>query len=124
MLLSFATIVIPPASVRATDVLQICNNVPAGTPPPSACKDRQNNTGNANPLVGPDGIITTYTRILALVIGFASIIMIIVSGFKFVMSQGDPNNVTNARNSILYAVIGLGVAAFAQLIVTFVISKL
>ena len=119
-----AAFLMSPPQVHAVDVLGVCDNAPTGSQAPSVCKDRANNQGGANPLVGSDGIITTYIKILALVIGIASVIMIIVSGFRFVLSQGDPKNVASARSSILYSVVGLAIAVFAQLIVTFIISRL
>ena len=50
--------------------------------------------------------------------------MIIIAGFRYVISQGDSGAVTSAKNTILYAVIGLIVAIFAWAIVDFVIDNL
>jgi hypothetical protein len=49
--------------------------------------------------------------------------MIIWGGFKYITSGGDSNNVSGAKNTIIYAIIGLVIVALAQLIVHFVISQ-
>ena len=63
-------------------------------------------------------------NILSVVVGIASVIMIILAGFKFVTSGGAPEKVSSARNTILYAVIGLAIVGLAQIIVFFVLNKL
>lgn len=57
------------------------------------------------------------------IVGVASVIMIIVGGFKYVTSSGDSNSVNSAKNTILYALVGLVVVALAQVIVRFVLNK-
>jgi hypothetical protein len=52
----------------------------------------------------------------------ASVIMIIFSGFKFVTANGDPQAVSTARNTLIYAIIGLVVAVLAQFIVNHVLT--
>jgi hypothetical protein len=50
--------------------------------------------------------------------------MIIFGGFKYITSGGESGNVTSAKNTIIYAVIGLVIVAFAQFIVQFVLGKI
>jgi len=57
------------------------------------------------------------------VVGIVSVIMIIYGGFKYISSGGDSGNVQSAKNTIIYAVIGLVVVAMAQFIVQFVLNK-
>ncbi len=57
------------------------------------------------------------------IIGTIAVIMIVISGIRYVLSQGDPQTVAKARQSIIYALIGLVVALSAELIVTFVLGK-
>lgn len=86
---------------------------------PAAC------TGTATePLFGPSGIITRATQIVSAIVGVAAVIMIMVGGFKYVTSTGDPNSVNSAKNTILYAVVGIAVAASAQIIVIYVMRRL
>lgn len=63
-------------------------------------------------------------NILLFVIGTISVIMIIVGGLRYVLSGGDSNSVTAAKNTVLYAVIGLVVAIMAYAIVNFVLGSL
>lgn len=67
-------------------------------------------------------LIVTAINLFSLVIGVISVIMIMVGGVKYITSQGSSDSVTGAKNTILYAVIGLIVVALAQLIVRFVLG--
>jgi ABC-type sugar transport system permease subunit len=86
---------------------------------PSACAEVPD-----NPITGKDGIITKVVHLLLIVIGVASIIMIMVGGLQYILSSGDPARVNSAKNTILYAVIGLVVAVLSQVIITFVIRRI
>ncbi|PID32355.1 hypothetical protein CR970_01130 [Candidatus Saccharibacteria bacterium] len=66
--------------------------------------------------------IKTVINIFSLIIGVIAVIMIIVGGFKYITSNGDSGNVTSAKNTILYAIIGLVIVALAQVIVRFVLN--
>ena len=68
--------------------------------------------------------VTTVTNILTIIIGGAAVIMLVVGGIRYVVSGGDPQSTKGAKDTILYAIIGLVVAASAQLIVRFVIGRL
>jgi hypothetical protein len=62
-------------------------------------------------------------NILSVVVGIVAVIMIIVGGFRYISSGGDPNRIASAKNTIIYALIGLLIAAFAQVIVRFVLKQ-
>ena len=70
-----------------------------------------------------NSIIVTVINIFSLVVGVISVIMIIIGGLKYITSGGDSGNVTSAKNTILYAVIGLVIVALAQIIVRFVLAQ-
>jgi cytochrome bd-type quinol oxidase subunit 2 len=70
-----------------------------------------------------NNIIKTVINIFSIVVGVVSVIMIIVGGFRYITSGGDSNNVSGAKNTIIYAIIGLIVVALAQFIVQFVLNK-
>jgi uncharacterized membrane protein len=70
-----------------------------------------------------DQIVSQIINIMSLVVGVVAVIMIIIGGFKYVTSGGDSGNVTGAKNTILYAVVGLVVVALAQVIVRFVVDR-
>ncbi len=83
-----------------------------------ACLD--DDTGAASEV---DGIITTVIDIFSLVVGIVSVIMIIYGGFRYITSGGESGGITTAKNTILYAIVGLVIVALAQLIVRFVLGK-
>lgn len=68
-------------------------------------------------------IISEIINFFSIIIGIVAVLMIIVGGFRYIISGGDSANVTSAKNTILYAIIGLLVVAFAQFIVKFILSK-
>jgi hypothetical protein len=73
--------------------------------------------------VAVEGIVTVIINILSLIVGVVSVIMIIVGGFNYVLSGGDSTKVGNAKNTILYAIVGLVIVALAQAIVVFVLNN-
>lgn len=68
-------------------------------------------------------LISTVIDVLSLIVGVVAVIMIIVGGFRYVTAAGDSSNITAAKNTIVYAIIGLVFVAFAQFIVQFVLDK-
>lgn len=78
-------------------------------------------TGSAQGTV--NSIIATVINIFSLVVGVVSVIMIIIGGLKYITSGGDTGNVSGAKNTILYAIVGLVIVALAQVIVKFVLNK-
>lgn len=64
-------------------------------------------------------IITTFS----IVVGAASVIMIIYGGFRYIISGGESGRVGAAKNSLIYAIIGLVIVALAQLIIHFVLNQ-
>lgn len=68
-------------------------------------------------------IVRTVVNTLSLVVGAVSVIMIIIGGFRYVISGGDSNGVQGAKNTILYAIVGLVIVLFAQVIVAFVLTS-
>ena len=70
------------------------------------------------------GFIQNIINILLFLIGAIAVIMIIVGGIRYVVSGGDQGAITGAKNTILYAVIGLVIAILAYAIVNFVLGAL
>ena len=68
--------------------------------------------------------IETVINTFLYIIGALAVIMIIFGGFKYVTSSGDAPAVASAKNTILYAVIGVIVAILAYSIVGFVLDSL
>lgn len=84
-------------------------------------KTDPNNTGDASERVST--IIRLVINIFSLIVGVVAVIMIIIGGLKYITSGGDSGNVTGAKNTILYAVVGLIVVALAQILVRFVLQR-
>lgn len=79
----------------------------------------------ANSSGGPsiDAILKNGLNLFSFIIGVVAVIMIMVGGFKFITANGDAGQVSSARNTILYAIVGLVIAALAQVIVKFVLGR-
>ena len=67
------------------------------------------------------GTIRSITDILVFVIGAVAVLMIIVGGFRYTLAQGDSSAINNAKNTILYAIVGLLIASAAYGLVHFVL---
>ena len=83
----------------------------------SNCDDPAGSTSNIAE------VVKTVIKFLSYVVGIISVVMIIIGGLKYIISTGDSNNINSAKNTILYAIIGLVVVAFAQVIVLFVLNN-
>lgn len=68
-------------------------------------------------------IIKVVISVFSTVVGVVAVIMIILAGFKYITSSGDSSKITSAKNTLIYALIGLVIVALAQTIVKFTLSK-
>jgi hypothetical protein len=68
-------------------------------------------------------VVKTIVDILSIIVGAASVIVIIISGLRFITSGGDSSRVASSRNTLLYAVVGLVIVLFAQVIVRYVVTE-
>ena len=75
-------------------------------------------------LVGVDGVFTNITNTILYVVGVVSVIMLIYGGLRYVISGGDSKKVTDAKNTILYAIIGLIISILSFAIVNFVLTSI
>lgn len=84
-------------------------------------------TGN---LQGPNGnanltvIVQTVINVLLSIIGVIAVVMLIIGGIRYTTSQGNEKAIEGAKNTILYAIIGIVVAFAAFALITFVINQL
>lgn len=67
--------------------------------------------------------IKTSLNIFSAVVGIIAVVMIMVGGIKYITSGGDPSKTSAAKNTVLYASVGLVIAALAQIIVQFVLVR-
>jgi hypothetical protein len=62
-------------------------------------------------------------KLFSIIVGAISVIMIIYGGLRYITSGGDSGRVGSAKNTLIYAVLGLLIVALAQLIVHFVLNQ-
>lgn len=119
-----------PALVPTIAASAACSNI--GNQISTGANGAANGTGSASSScdqgAGVDnGSITTLAskivNIFSLVVGVVAVIMIIYGGFRYITSGGDSGRVGNAKNSLVYAIVGLIIVALAQLIVHFVLNQ-
>jgi len=70
-----------------------------------------------------ESVIKKSINIFSAIIGIIAVVMVMVGGLKYITSQGDAAATATAKNTILYAAVGLVVVALAQVIVRFVLSR-
>ena len=108
MMLGVATL-LPVASAGAINVFDSCE----GASDSKVCKAKNESI---------DPVIQNVINLLLWAIGLISVLMIIIGGIRYTMSNGDPKMVTAAKDTVMYAVIGLIVAIVAYAIVNFVVK--
>ena len=72
----------------------------------------------------PQALVKQFVNIFLFAVGALSVIMLIWGGIRYTTSAGDSNKVTAAKNTVLYAIVGLVVAILAYAIVNMVIGKI
>jgi len=75
-------------------------------------------------LFDPGGLFQKISNIALFLLGAVSVLMLIYGGIRYTISGGDTAAVTSAKNTILYAIVGIVVALLAYAIVAFVIGSL
>ncbi len=71
-----------------------------------------------------NNMIKNIVNFISVIVGVVAVIMIIYGGFRYITSGGDSAGVGAAKNTIIYALVGLIIVALAQVIVKFVLSKI
>ena len=69
-------------------------------------------------------LIKNIINLLLTLVGIIAVIMIIVGGIRYTTSGGSSSEIDTAKNTIIYAVVGLVIAIMAYAIVNFVLSML
>jgi Type IV secretion system pilin len=80
----------------------------------ASCSDGNDDVNN---------VVKNALNILSFVIGIAAVIMIIIAGLRYVTSNGEAQAISGAKNTIIYALIGVVVALLAQALVRFVLTR-
>jgi hypothetical protein len=107
-------------SVAAVNIFNnTCNSSTAQST--EVCKSVNSETSSKqNPFLK---IMKIVINLMSYAIGIAAIIILIVAGLQMMIGGDDPQAVTNSRNMIIYALVGIVVAVLAQVIVVFVLKK-
>ncbi len=107
--------------------VMVTADVNAQTPKEQICKGINNNkTGSCSTTGSNDigGFVKRIINILLFVIGAIAVLMIVIGGLRYVISGGDSSQTKSAKDTVLYAVIGLVIALMAYGIVNFVVVNL
>lgn len=115
VVLGIGVVSLAPVSVGAVDVFEACKGSASDS---SVCKSSKGDS-----ILGSNGILKKVIDLLLMVVGIVSVIMIIVGGLRYVLSNGDQSQVSAAKNTILYSVVGLVVAILSFAIVGFVLDR-
>ncbi len=84
----------------------------------AVCVDKS--SGKKDPITST---VQKAVTVVATITGVAAVIVMIVAGISYITSTGDPTKVNNAKNTIIYALIGLIVVILARTIIIFVINR-
>ena len=79
--------------------------------------------GMPTELIGDNGVFSRITNTVLLIVGLISVIMLVYGGLRYILSGGDSKKVTDAKNTVLYAIIGLIISILAYAIVHFVLNS-
>lgn len=124
-LLATPMLAVVPASAAAFDNLSgnqsIQDSVTCGSDLKTSgnCSAAQATTGDNQSI---DSILRLIVNILSVLVGFIAVVMIIFGGIKYITSGGDSGNISGAKNTIVYAIVGLVIVALAQVLVHFVLA--
>ena len=107
-------------SFVATPAYADCSTDPGDLNISSGADCAQGNSTPSNLFTGNDSIFKKVTNVLLFLVGAISVIMLIIGGIRYVISGGDQAQVTSAKNTILYAIVGIVIAFLAYAAVNFV----
>jgi hypothetical protein len=116
------TLVYPAAVTYAADPFNdVCTSAGGSSGSSTVCSSKSKAT--TNPLVGSNGILTRVTDILATIGGVMVVIMMIIAGIKYITSNGDSSQISSAKNTIIYGLVGLVVIILARTIISVVLTN-
>lgn len=115
--LMFAFIPAFNAKAQPLDIFnEACNSVASGVTRPSTC--------DGSPATNPAAEnIGKVSKLIAYVAGGAAIIVIVISGIRMSLASGDPKAITEARNTIIFSVVGVIAIILARTLVMFIVGR-
>ena len=105
-------------SVSAASTNEACN-IP-GASRSSYCQDKNNTPTSTNPIIS---ILKSAINVVSYMAGVAAVIAILISSIKFMTANGDANNISSAKRTLVFAAVGIIVVIIAQSIVAFALKK-
>ena len=61
-----------------------------------------------------NSLVTTLVDLLSAIVGIAAVVMIIIAGLKYITAGGDSSSIGSAKNTLIYAIVGMIIVAAAQ----------
>ena len=116
--------IIAPAVVAATYIATIQSGTASAQGAIQQGVNAAHGNGQPTELFGAGGVLTTITNTLLFIVGALAVIMIIWGGLRYATSAGNASSVTAAKNTILYAIVGLIVAFLAFAAVNWVLGAI
>ena len=114
--------------ISAFGLIFLANSVPTyaatdvcNSNAPQEVKDAAGCSGNANQL---PSFITNILNAIIFVAGLVAVVFVVIGGINYITSAGDSTKVKKAKETILYAVIGLVITALSFAIVNFAINNI
>jgi hypothetical protein len=112
----------PTSTASAQTRTDVCEGVSftGASCDPTSCDIDPNASGCASGQLATT--VTNIVNVFSVFVGIASVIMIMFGGFRYITAGGDSGKINSAQQTIIYALVGLVVVGFAQVIVRFVIA--
>jgi hypothetical protein len=120
LIMTLVIMIVAPLFMQSGATLAACGT--AGNTPQGQVLTGAGETGNCD-ATSISKLIKDIVNILSILVGIAAVIMVIYGGFRYITSAGDGSRVAAAKSTLTYALVGLAIAALAQLIVHFVLNK-
>ena len=112
LIMGIGVATLPVSPVYAVNVFESCDSSDSDSKVCAAAKEDS-----------AFSMVQTVINTMLIVLGSVAVIMIVIGGIRYTLSGGDSTGVSNAKNTIIYAVVGLIVAIMAYAIVNFVVSR-
>ena len=119
LVLSLGSTALAPALAGTAMAADCSQGVSGGL---TAGADCSRAAGTSTDLFGTGGVFQTIANTLIFLVGAIAVLFLIIGGLRYVISNGDPKAVEAAKNTILYAIIGIIVSILSFAAVSFVIS--
>ena len=115
-----AMVLLPSSTIMAASATEDISSVCASNPSSSLCTGYDKGKASDNPIVDT---LTIVINILSFIAGALAVFLVMYGGFKYIVSAGDAGKVTSAKNTILYALVGIVVVVISRQLILFILSK-